>query len=384
MWEIRSRISLYFSVGDNMELKNLKDIDWILVLSICLIFIIGLVVISSATHINESGSFRQLQVQTISFFVGAGVIFCILFVDYNSFGKYHKELYIINIVLLLLVYVPGLGVEHAGARSWIKIGPIDIQTSEIVKLSFILCFAKFMEDKKDRLNTVKDLIPVALYPAPILIMLLKQPDLGSAIVFICIIIGMAFVCGLNSKIIGYGSLGGAIAIPIIYQFLKPHQRLRIDAFMHPGDPKYEGNFQVIQSMIAIGSGKVLGKGLYHGTQNQYNFLPVQESDFIFAVLGEEFGLIGTSVLVILFLIFMNRLLKIAKEAKDFYGALVVVGIMFMFLYQIAQNIGMTIGLMPVTGVTLPFVSYGGSSLVTSMMAVGLVLNVCMRRKKINF
>lgn len=367
-----------------MEFKMFKDIDWALILIVVLIFSIGMIVISSATHINDSGNMRQLQVQAISFVVGIGVILCVLLVDYNKLGKYYKEIYIINILLLLAVYIPGLGVAHAGARSWIKLGPVDLQTSELVKLGFIISFAKFLENKKDKLNTVKDLIPVALYSAPIILMMLKQPDLGGAIVFISIVLGMTFITGLNTKILGYGALGGALLIPIVYQFLRPHQRVRIDAFLHPGDPKYEGNWQVIQSMIAIGSGKIFGKGLYKGTQNQYDFLPVQDTDFIFAVLGEEFGLIGTVVLVILFLLFLNRIVKIAKDAKDFYGSLIAIGVLFMFLYQIVQNVGMTIGLMPVTGVTLPFVSYGGSSLVTSMMALGLVLNVSMRRKKINF
>ncbi len=367
-----------------MELKIFKELDWLLILDVLLIFTIGMIIISSATHVNESGSMKQLTVQGIAFMVGIGVIFVMLLFDYNKIGKYYKEIYILNILLLLAVYIPGLGVAHAGARSWIKLGPIDLQTSEIVKLGFIMSFAKFLENKKDQLNAFKDLIPIGLYAAPILLMILKQPDLGTAIVFISIIFGMTFVTGLNAKIIGYGALGSILAIPIVYQFLKPHQRIRIDAFLHPGDDRFPGNWQVIQSMIAIGSGKIFGKGLYKGTQNQYNFLPVQETDFIFAVLGEELGLIAGLLLLLLFLLFLIRILKIAKDAKDFYGTLIAVGVLFMFLYQIIQNIGMTVGLMPVTGVTLPFVSYGGSSMVTSMMALGLVLNVSMRRKKINF
>jgi rod shape determining protein RodA len=241
-----------------------------------------------------------------------------------------------------------------------------------------------MENKKDKLNTFKDLLPIVAYAAPLLLLILIQPDLGTSIVFISIIFGMAFICGINYKIIGYTFITAIISVPIIYNFLKPHQRLRIDAFLHPGDPKFPGNYQVIQSMVAIGSGKIFGKGLFKGTQNQYNFLPVQETDFIFAVLGEELGLIGGVILALLFCLFLNRILKIAQNAKDFYGTLITIGVLFMFLYQIVQNIGMAIGLMPVTGVTLPFVSYGGSSLVTSMMALGIVLNVSMRRKKINF
>ncbi|MCT4508330.1 MAG: rod shape-determining protein RodA [Tepidibacter sp.] len=367
-----------------IELKMFKDIDWILVTTVIAIFSIGMVIISSATHVNDSGSFKQFTVQIISFAIGLIIIAIMLLFDYNKIGKYHKYIYGLNVFLLLAVYIPGLGVKIAGANSWIKLGPINIQTSEIVKLGFIISFAKFMENKKDKLNTFKDLLPIVAYAAPLLLLILIQPDLGTSIVFISIIFGMAFICGINYKIIGYTFITAIISVPIIYNFLKPHQRLRIDAFLHPGDPKFPGNYQVIQSMVAIGSGKIFGKGLFKGTQNQYNFLPVQETDFIFAVLGEELGLIGGVILALLFCLFLNRILKIAQNAKDFYGTLITIGVLFMFLYQIVQNIGMAIGLMPVTGVTLPFVSYGGSSLVTSMMALGIVLNVSMRRKKINF
>jgi len=212
-----------------------------------------------------------------------------------------------------------------------------------------------------------------------------QPDLGGAIVFSFIIFGMLYISGLNLKIVLYAIFTALVCSPIIYNYiLRPHQRTRIDAFLNPGDPSYEGNFQVIQSMIAIGSGKLFGKGLFNGTQNQYGFLPVTESDFIFAVLGEEFGLIGMAVVLILYFIFFRRLFEIATSAKDFYGTLIVVGITSMFLYQFVQNVGMTMGVMPVTGVTLPFVSYGGSSMLASMMALALVFNVSVKRRKINF
>ena len=170
----------------------------------------------------------------------------------------------------------------------------------------------------------------------------------------------------------------------MYLMMADHQKVRIEAFLNPEDVTLKGNYQVMQSLIAIGSGGVTGKGLYNGSQNQEDFLPVQDSDFIFAVVGEELGVIGMAVLIILFMIFLLRLLAIARDAKDFYGTLIVVGVMGMFGYQIIQNIGMTVALIPVTGVTLPFVSYGGSSLLTSLANLGLVLNVCMRRKKINF
>jgi rod shape determining protein RodA len=166
--------------------------------------------------------------------------------------------------------------------------------------------------------------------------------------------------------------------------MAPHQKERIEAFLHPDDPTLKGNYQVMQSLIAIGSGGMTGKGLYNGTQNQEGFLPVQESDFIYAVIGEEIGVIGMGIVILLYALFLIRMIILARDAKDFYGTLIVIGVMSMFAYQIIQNIGMTVAVIPVTGVTLPFISYGGSSLLTSLANLGLVLNVGMRRKKINF
>ena len=367
-----------------MDFRKFKEIDWKLLVIVSLIFTLGIIVISSATQANIVGINRQVKVQFISFLMGLCIIFGLLLIDYNTFAKYSKPIYIVNILLLLLVYMPGLGIERAGARSWINLGFVDLQTSEIVKIGFILSFASFLEAKKGKLNTFRDLMPVALYAAPIVLLILKQPDLGTAIVFISIISGMVFICDINIKIVFYTMAASVLSIPAIYPFLKAHQKLRIDAFLHPGNSDYAGNYQVIQSMIAIGSGKIFGKGLYKGTQNQFNFLPVQDTDFIFAVLAEELGLIGGLILIVLFYMFLKRILIIAKTSKDFYGSLITTGVLFMFLYQTIQNIGMTMGLMPVTGVTLPFVSYGGSSMINSMIALGLVFNVAMRRKKINF
>jgi rod shape determining protein RodA len=366
------------------KFKLIKELDWKLIAIVTCIFAFGLVILSSATHATTTGSYKQITTQGIAFLLGMGLIFVMLLFDYNFLGKHYKGLYISSIILLLLVWIPGLGKTNAGARSWLNLGLLDFQTSELVKLTFILSYAKIVEEKKGKLKTIKDLIPLGLYAAPILLLLLIQPDLGTTIVFCCIIGGMLFTAGLNDKIIKRGLIAIVIAMPLMYMLMAPHQRIRIDAFLNPEDITLPGNYQVMQSMIAIGSGGVTGKGLYEGTQNQNDFLPVQESDFIFAVIGEELGLWGMFIIMALYAMFLIRMITIAREAKDFYGTLIVIGVMSMFAYQIIQNIGMTVAAIPVTGVTLPFVSYGGSSLMTSLANVGLVLNVGMRRKKINF
>jgi rod shape determining protein RodA len=365
-------------------MKLIKEIDWKLVLLVTIIFTFGLVVLSSATHANKSGSYSQLLKQGLGFALGLGMIILILLIDYNFLGKYYKSLYILSLILLAAVWIPGIGVERGGARSWLNLGVLDFQTSELVKLTFILSYAKIVESKRGKLNNIKEITPVVIYAIPFIGLLIAQPDLGTAIVFCFIIAGMLFTAGLDINLIKKIVIGFIILLPVIYMLMDSHQKVRIDAFLHPEDVTLQGNYQVMQSLIAIGSGGLTGKGLYNGTQNQEGYLPVQDSDFIFAVIGEELGAIGMIIVVILYTLFLLRMIYIAKEAKDFYGTLIVVGVMSMFAYQIVQNIGMTVALIPVTGVTLPFISYGGSSLLTSMANLGLVLNVCMRKKKINF
>lgn len=365
-------------------IKLIKQLDWKLIITVLAIFGFGLVVLSSATHAQITGNYWQIYKQGSAFGLGVLMIIGILLFDYNFLGKYYKALYIVSLLLLAVILIPGIGAERGGARSWLNLGPLDFQTSELVKLTFILSYAKIVESKKGKLNNIKEIIPVVIYAVPFIGLLFAQPDLGTAIVFSCIIAGMLFTAGLDIKLIKRCIVAILVTLPLMYLVMAPHQKERIDAFLHPDDPTKKGNYQVMQSMIAIGSGGVTGKGLYNGTQNQEGFLPVQESDFIFAVIGEELGVVGMAAVIGLYALFLTRMIYIAKEAKDFYGTLIVVGVMSMFAYQIIQNIGMTVALIPVTGVTLPFISYGGSSLLTSLANLGLVLNVCMRRKKINF
>lgn len=365
------------------KLKLLKQLDWKLIATLLIIFTYGIVILSSATHANQTGDYARLIKQSLAFVLGLGMIVIILLFDYNIIGKYYKELYIASVVLLAIVLTP-LGAERGGAKSTLDLGPLDLQTAELVKLTFILSYAKIVELKKGRLDNMKDIVRLLMYAAPIIGLLIAQPDLGTAIVFCCIIAGIIFTAGIDYKILRRAIIIGIIALPLVYLSIDEYQQNRILGFLHPEDTSISGNYQVMQSNIAIGSGGLTGKGLYKGTQNQEDFLPIQDSDFIFAVVGEELGVVGMVALIGLYAYFLYRMLVISTEAKDEYGALVVVGVASMFAYQIIQNIGMTVSLIPVTGVTLPFMSYGGSSVLTSMANLGLVLNVCMRRKKINF
>lgn len=365
-----------------VDRKLVKNIDIGIVLSTILLIIYGMIAISSATHIKSGGSAGALKVQIIAFILGIIGILLILLIDYNTFGDNYVLIYATNVFLLVLVLI--IGFSTKGTKGWIDLGPVNMQPSEIVKLGYILTFAKYLEKRKDNLNRLIDVLPAMLHLGLIVGLIMLQPDAGTALVFIFISIFMLFAAGISYKIIA-GAFGAfLISLPVMWKLLKPYQQDRILVFLNPElDPMGKG-YHVIQSQTAIGSGQFLGKGLFEGTQNNLGFIPERHTDFIFSVIGEELGLVGALVLLMLFMWLLLRCIHIAKVSKDDYGMLICVGIIAMFLFHILENIGMTIGLMPVTGIPLPFISYGGSSLLTNMAAVGLVLNVGMRRQVIRF
>lgn len=294
-----------------------------------------------------------------------------------------KIIYVASILFLLTVYIPGLGIAHYGSRAWVDLGPVDMQPSELVKISFILVFSSYLTRNRGTLATLKGIGMAGLYAAPFILIILKE-DLGTAVVMCFITVVMIFSAGVDYKL--FAKLGGVflISIPILYRFMASHQKERIDAFLHPDVMSLPGNYQVWNSKVAIGSGGIFGKGLFEGTQKELKFLPVQKSDFIFSVISEELGMVGGGIVILLYTVFLYRMLKIADNAKDMYGSMITIGILSMFCFQIFENIAMAMGIMPVTGITLPFISYGGSSVVANMIALGIVLNVGIRSKIINF
>lgn len=359
----------------------LKNIDFTLLLIILVLFSFGVVMIASATNIMEDGISRQVKVQLIAFVIGVVAMIITMMIDYNTLGDFYKFIYIGGILFLLLVYVPGLGVMRYNARSWINLGFIDLQTSEVAKIAFIISFAKFLDNREEELTTFKDVIMCGLFMAPYMFFILLQPDLGSALVFIFIAFGMMFTSGLSYRLIGIGGVVLSISLPLIYKIMKPHQKIRIDAYLNPEDLSLPGNYHVMQSKITIGSGMTKGRGIFQGVYHRYDYLPVQETDFIFAVISEETGFVGGAAVIGLYLTLLLKMVNIAKKAKDNYGSLLATGVTFMFAFQIIENIGMTMGIMPVTGITLPFLSYGGSSMIVSLVAIGLLMNVYTRRKR---
>lgn len=359
-----------------------KNIDKILLVLIVIFAGISLTMISSVFYDTTFTFSREVKMQGIAYILGGVFIAVILFVDYKAFESMNKAFYISCVLLLLLPFIPGLGVEHYGAKGWISLGPIDVQPSEIVKILFILMYARFLSDHYEMLQTVKGVLLAGSFAAPLILLILIEPDLGNAIVIVFIAAGMIFCAGIKPKIMA-GFIGSFVAsLPIIYRFMRGHQSTRIDAFLHQDDISL--NYHVWHSKISIGSGQLLGQGLFEGSQKKLKFLPVPQSDFIFAVIGEELGFVGGVTLIFLYTLFLYRIIKISEFAKDFYGSLIAAGVFSMFAFQVFENIGMTMGVMPVTGITLPFISYGGTSIIVNMIALGLVLNVGIRSKTINF
>jgi rod shape determining protein RodA len=365
-----------------MDRKLLKNVEYPILIAIILITIISVLIISSATHATSpEGSFRTARMQIFWFGVGLVAMIFMISIDYHSFAHWSNIIYIINLLALLLVIFKGE--EGGGAQRWLDMGPFRLQPSEFAKLAIAITLSRHLEKKKS-LNSLQDLLSIFMHMAVPMLLIAKQPDLGTSLVLLAMVFGVMFIAGLNYKLLT-GIIGaGILSLPVLWNFLKPYQKDRILVFINPYlDPLGKG-YHVIQSKIAIGSGKIFGKGLYQGTQNQLDFLPVKHTDFIFAVLGEELGFIGGIILFILYFILLYYSLRVAFKARDLLGTYMVVGVVSMWTFQILINIGMNVGIMPVTGIPLPFMSYGGSSFLMNMMAAGLVLNVGMRRQKILF
>lgn len=367
------------------ENNFLKNIDFGLILIVILLFSIGLLAIASATRVpdtfQEDGLSREVKVQAFAFIVGLIAIVIILLMDYQFVGSLWKLIYVLSIGVLLLVYIPGLGVVRGNALSWIDLKVIDLQTSEVAKIGFIIAFAKFLENKDGEINHVKTLVQALIFMAPFLLLIYKQPDLGSMLVFVFIAAGMLLVARLDWRYVGTGVGLAVIGGMNADKFLSQTQMDRLFAFLEPENLSLPGNYHVMASKTTIGAGMIRGRGLFQGVYHKGDWLPVQETDFIFAVWVEEMGFVGGIVVIGLYLLLLLNLMKIAYKAKDKFGSYMVSGIVFMFLFQIFENIAMTMGLMPVTGITLPFLSYGGSSMITNMLVIGIALNVYKRRKK---
>lgn len=367
--------------------RYFRSLDWFLILLILCLGVFSFIGISGA---NTNVEWKQM----FFYGMGFGVLLVVLLFDYNTISNFSYPLYGFGIVLLIGVLFTE---PQFGAHSWYSFKGINFQPSELMKLFVIMSVAKYLSDKSERdesIDTFKDLMPVLLLIGVPLLLILIQPDLGTALVLMAIMISMLVVAGLHKRfyvilasatagLLGILTLLYFFANEIFFKIVRKHQWARIESWWHPED--YPGNgYHLLQSLTAIGSGQLFGKGIGEGTQARYGWVPVGESDFVFTVIAEEMGFIGSSILILIFFLIIYRMVRIAMNAKDMFGMYVVTGVIGMFVFQIFENIGMTIQLMPITGIPLPFVSYGGSSLLTNFLIMAIVLNIGMRHKKLTF
>jgi rod shape determining protein RodA len=358
--------------------RKYKDFDKLLLVIMFLIFAVGIATIYSAAKAKdlpfaESFFFKQVS------WMGVGIVLLILTISisYQRFIDVAYIVYGINIALLVLVLA--LGHARLGAQRWFSIGGFAFQPSEFIKLSLILALTNYVATKKESMSELRNLvIPLILLAIPFVLVLL-QPDLGTALLLVPIFLSIMVVSGAQLKYLGGLILIGLAGLPVFWHFLREYQKQRLLVFINPNVDPLGAGYTIIQSKIAVGSGGLVGKGWLNGTQNQLNFIPERHTDFIFSVIGEEWGFFGALALVLMYFFIIRRAFNIANLTSDLYGKAIASGIGVMIGLQVVINIAMTVGMMPVVGIPLPLVSYGGSSLIATVIAIGLLINVGIRR-----
>lgn len=369
-----------------LNMKQIKEIDKAIMFSLIALMLFGLLNIYLASHVDYGILF--LKRQAAWFVIVLVALYFTIAIDYTILKAYTPLFYWASILLLIATIF--IGTETNGAVGWIRLGPLSLQPSEVAKMATIMMLGKHLEEMKGSINDFKNLIIMAMYAIIPAIFIVIQPDMGMTMVLFFIVIGIFFIAGLDMKIIGGGLLSLFLAIIIVWNsgLIKPYQKTRLTSFTNPEADMSETGYHLRQSLISIGNGGFLGlRGSGASDSNigyAAQYVPEVQTDFIFASIGEQWGLIGALVLLLLYGILIHRMIQIGRTSKDVYGSIICTGLVAYFLFALIQNIGMTIGLMPITGITLPLISYGGSSLLTTVMSIGLVINVGMRRKKINF
>lgn len=354
----------------------LQRFDWLLLSATTLILSMGMLALYSFSETAAGNVYFGKQLLFAC--LGVGAMFFIGALDYRHIARFSTLLYFVTLGVLLLVLFIGEPVR--GTVGWLSFAGFQVQPVEFAKLTLIVFLASFISKKSTELGEWTRLIASLFLVATMIVLVLKQPDLGSSLVLLFIWGSMILVSGIRLKhFIVLVLLGGAL-LGVGWTMLADYQKARLETFMNPElDPRGAG-YNVLQSMVAVGSGGFTGKGIGHGSQSQLNFLPEKHTDFIFAVLSEELGLIGGGLILFLYTLFLYRIERTAERAQDNVGYLIAVGVFALFFIQIVINLGMNMGLLPVTGLPAPFLSYGGSSLLASFMAVGLLLSIFRLRK----
>jgi rod shape determining protein RodA len=361
------------------ERRLIFHVDWLLLGALLVLTGIGIAMIYSTTYVvvgDHAGP--QVRTQTYALILGLIALFVCLVIDYRFLAE--NSLVLFGGLIALLLFVLFKGSTQFNATRWIEIGRFNLQPSEFGRMVLALILATYFGENRRGARNVGDLVVGGLFTAVPVLLIAKQPDLGTAVTLIPVYFGITYLAGMRLRLLGVVALIAVLMAPLAWQFaLKDYQKSRITTFLDPEqDPRGDG-YQQIQARITVGSGGLTGKGFMQGTQGQYKFLPVAHNDFIFSVLAEEQGFIGVLVVLGLYLFVILRSLEAARLSKDRLGAYLVAGILAGFSFQVIYNIAMSAGLAPVKGITLPLMSYGGSSLIATLAAFGLILNVRMRR-----
>jgi rod shape determining protein RodA len=365
-----------------------RRLDLVLLVSAAALCGLGCLLVWSATANRDllvgDDTTAYLRRQAVNIAIGAVLGGVVLFTDHRWLRFWAPVLYFGSLAGLALIFVPGIGTTVNGSHSWLMIGGLSIQPAELAKVGVIVGMALVLAERAEgRLRdylSPSDLVPALLIAAVPAALIMLQPDLGTAMVLVAIVFGILTLAGAPKRwLVGMVIAGaGAVAVAVVVGVLEEYQLLRFRAFTDPSlDPDGAG-YNTIQARVAIGNGGVLGQGLFEGSQTQAGFVPEQHTDFVFTVAGEELGLVGAAAIIVLFAVLLWRALRIASAADDIFGRLAAVGVACWFGFQAFQNIGMCLGIMPVTGVPLPLVSYGGTSMFASLIGVGLLQNIHLR------
>ncbi|MGA7123515.1 MAG: rod shape-determining protein RodA [Polyangiaceae bacterium] len=366
--------------GSLGALGRVRDhFDWPLFIGIAALAVIGVINLYSATSVAR-GSHSEDYIQQIYWLVGGGILATVAAaVDYRHYERLGYGLYAGGVVLLLLVFI--LGREIRGSSRWIYIGSYSFQPSEFMKLFLVIALAKYLhDDPKSEGRTLKELVMPTIIAAVPTALVLLQPDLGTALILILVFVSICTLTHIQTRSLIWLGVGAAVLAPVFWSYgLRGYQNERINAWLNPNENILGYNWDPRQARIAVGNGGWLGQGFMKGSQNQFLFLHEQHSDFPFPVFAEEWGFVGSMALVALYGFVVLWCLRVASSAKDRFGAVLAVGVASIVFWHAVFNLGMATGLLPVVGVTLPLFSYGGSSVMTMLIGVGLVMNVSMRR-----
>ncbi len=363
-----------------MEIRTLlRDLDWVLLSALAAVLALGLLTLYSASQQSglETTATYCLR-QTVWVLIGLCFMCAAIVIDYHRFVAFAPVIYAAVLVgLIAVLVIPSQGQR---AQRWLSLGPVQVQPSELCKVAVVLLLARYLDTVKIKIKHLRYFIgAIVLFGLP-LMLITVEPDLGTAMVFVPVVLVMLYLAGSKTKHIVWLGVLGLVSSPVLWHFLRDYQKMRLVAFIKPEVDPLGWGYQTIQSTIAVGSGKFLGKGWLQGTQARLNFLPAQHTDFIFSVYTEEWGFVGATVLLGLLCLIVGRGLRIALQARDFSGNILAAGLITMLACHFLINVAVVLGLMPVTGLPLPFMSYGGSSLVSMMTLVGLVLNVGARTR----